>query len=70
MQLSYYIHNNPVRADIVKRLIDYRWSSYPAYAYNSHHSNWNPKLERAGLLAKVLSSAVVGIDAYRLIADA
>ena len=34
MQLSYYIHNNPLRAGIVKRLIDYRWSSYPAYAYN------------------------------------
>jgi REP element-mobilizing transposase RayT len=24
MQLSYYIHNNPLRAGIVKRLIDYR----------------------------------------------
>ncbi len=37
MQLSYYIHNNPLRAGIVKRLIDYRWSSYSAYAYNRRH---------------------------------
>jgi REP element-mobilizing transposase RayT len=42
-QLSYYIHNNPLRAGIVKRLIDYRWSSYPAYAYNRHHAKWLDK---------------------------
>ncbi len=40
MQLSYYIHNNPLRAGIVKRLIDYRWSSYPAYAYHRRHPGW------------------------------
>jgi len=45
MQLSYYIHNNPLRAGMVKRLIDYRWSSYPAYAYNRRHTKWlNKKL--------------------------
>ncbi|MBW2604115.1 MAG: transposase [Deltaproteobacteria bacterium] len=33
MQLSCYIHRNPLRAGIVKRLIDYKWSSYPIYAY-------------------------------------
>ena len=43
MQLSYYIHNNPLHAGIVKRLIDYRWSSYPAYAYNRHHAKWLDK---------------------------
>ena len=43
MQLSYYIHNNPLRAGIVKRLIDYRWSSYPAYAYNRSHPDWLDK---------------------------
>ena len=37
MQLSYYINENPLRAGIVRRLIDYRWSSYPAYAYNRRH---------------------------------
>jgi hypothetical protein len=33
LQLSYYIHRNPLRAGIVKRLSDYRWSSYRVYAY-------------------------------------
>ena len=28
-----YIHNNPLRAGIVKRLADYKWSSYYAYAH-------------------------------------
>lgn len=39
-QLSYYIHRNPLRAGIVSRLIDYDWSSYAAYAYNSSCPNW------------------------------
>jgi REP element-mobilizing transposase RayT len=43
IQLSYYIHRNPLRAGIVKRLIDYPWSSYPAYAYNRRHPNWLSK---------------------------
>ena len=43
MQLSYYIHHNPLRAGIVKRLYDYRWSSYPAYAYNRRHPKWLDK---------------------------
>jgi len=40
LQLSYYIHRNPLRAGTIKRLIDYRWSSYPAYAYNKRHPEW------------------------------
>lgn len=33
VELSCYIHRNPLRAGMVKRLIDYKWSSYPIYAY-------------------------------------
>jgi len=33
LELSCYIHRNPLRAGIVKRLVDYKWSSYPIYAY-------------------------------------
>ncbi len=45
LQLSYYIHRNPLRAGRVKRLIDYRWSSYPAYAYQRRYPEWlNTKL--------------------------
>ncbi len=40
MQLSYYIHRNPLRAGMVKRLADYKWSSYRAYAYGKSHQNW------------------------------
>jgi len=40
MQLSCYIHRNPLRAGIAKRLPDYRWSSYKAYAYGDKASEW------------------------------
>ena len=40
IQLSFYIHRNPVRAGLVERLANYRWSSYPAYAYGSAQPNW------------------------------
>ncbi|OEU63633.1 MAG: hypothetical protein BA867_07300 [Desulfobacterales bacterium S5133MH16] len=33
MRLSCYIHRNPLRSGIVRRLIDYKWSKYPIYAY-------------------------------------
>jgi len=40
IQLSFYIHRNPVRAGLVERLANYRWSSYPAYTYGSAQPNW------------------------------
>jgi REP element-mobilizing transposase RayT len=40
VRLSCYIHRNPLRAGIVKRLIDHKWSSYPVYAYNRKHPEW------------------------------
>jgi REP element-mobilizing transposase RayT len=40
MQLSCYIHRNPLRAGIVKRLSHYRWSSYPTYAYGWRGQEW------------------------------
>jgi REP element-mobilizing transposase RayT len=40
LQLSYYIHRNPLRAGIVKRLADYRWSSYRCYAYGKKAPDW------------------------------
>ena len=40
LQLSYYIHRNPVRAGILKRLADYRWSSYANYAYGKKDPGW------------------------------
>ena len=38
--MCHYIHGNPLRAGLVKRLSDYRWSSYQAYADKRHHLPW------------------------------
>ncbi len=40
MRLSCYIHRNPLRARIVSRLVDYKWSSYPIYAYSRNGPDW------------------------------
>ncbi len=40
LQLTYYIHRNPLRAGMVQRIADYKWSSYRAYAYGNRHQNW------------------------------
>ena len=40
LQLSCYIHRNPLRAGLVKRLADYRWSSYLSYAYGRKIPEW------------------------------
>ena len=39
-RLSYYIHRNPLRACLVKRLADYKWSSYRSYAYGWIRYDW------------------------------
>ena len=40
MRLSCYVHRNPLRSGIVRRLIDYKWSSYPIYAYAKKGPDW------------------------------
>ena len=40
LQLSYYIHRNPLRARVVKRLASHRWSSYQVYAYGRSRVKW------------------------------
>jgi REP element-mobilizing transposase RayT len=40
MRLSFYIHRNPVRAGLVRRLADYPWSSYKTYAYGRAAPDW------------------------------
>lgn len=40
LRLSYYIHRNPLKSGIVKRLADYRWSSYRVYAYGRKTPGW------------------------------
>jgi REP element-mobilizing transposase RayT len=40
LRLSYYIHRNPMRAGLVARLADYKWSSYRCYAYKVKAPGW------------------------------
>ena len=40
LELVRYIHKNPVRASMVKRMDDYRWSSYKGYLSYSKTWNW------------------------------
>lgn len=40
LRLSCYIHRNPLRAGIVERLSDYKWSSYHYYAYRKSAPAW------------------------------
>lgn len=40
LQLSCYIHRNPLRAGIVDRLVRYPWSSYKSYAYGRKTPSW------------------------------
>jgi REP element-mobilizing transposase RayT len=57
MHLSCYIHRNPLRAGIVKRLADYRWSSYLAYGYGKSKPDW--------LSTKLILSQFAHEDAHR-----
>jgi REP element-mobilizing transposase RayT len=40
LRLSCYIHRNPLRANIVDRLADFKWSSYQYYAYKRKVPGW------------------------------
>jgi putative transposase len=40
VELSCYIHRNPLRGGMVKRLRDQKWSSYPAYSYRRKAFGW------------------------------
>ncbi|MGD2029706.1 MAG: transposase [Desulfobacterales bacterium] len=57
MQLSCYIHRNPLRAGLVNRLTDYRWSSYRSYAYKSSYIRW--------LNTDLILSQFKGKDSYK-----
>ncbi len=50
LRLSCYIHRNPLRAGIVGRLSDYKWSSYGCYAYGKSAPSW---LKTGLILAQV-----------------
>jgi len=58
LQLSFYIHRNPLRGGIVKRLADYHWSSYRAYAYGKQVPAW--------LSTDLILAQIAGKEQHRL----
>jgi len=62
LELSRYIHLNPVRAGMVKRPEAYRWSSYPSYLSSEYCPEW---LRREDILGQMDKSPVKGRRKYR-----
>jgi len=58
VELSCYIHRNPLRAGMTKRLVDYRWSSYPVYGYGRKGPEW--------LKTDLILSFFSGGDSYKV----
>jgi len=40
LQISRYIHLNPMKAGLIERLIEYNWSSYPFYTTRRKKPDW------------------------------
>jgi REP element-mobilizing transposase RayT len=66
-ELSRYIHLNPMRAKMVDKLQDYRWSSYPDYIGNRNPSTW---LERDFILGYFGKRPSIAQKNYREFIDA
>ncbi len=62
LELSRYIHLNPVRAGMVKKPEAYRWSSYPSYLSSGSCPEW---LRREDVLEQVDTNPVKGRRKYR-----
>ncbi len=62
LELSRYIHLNPVRAGMVKRPEAYRWSSYPSYLSLGSCPEW---LRREDILGQMDKSPMKGRRKYR-----
>ena len=62
LELSRYIHLNPVRAGMQKRPEAYRWSSYPSYLSSGSCPEW---LRREDILGQMDKSPGKGRHKYR-----
>lgn len=62
MQLSRYVHLNPVRARIVARPEQYKWSSYPGYIGKEKENSW---VEYAWVLSKFGLDKMEARNKYR-----
>jgi hypothetical protein len=62
LELSRYIHLNPVRAGILKDPIQYLWSSYSSYCSKESKWDW---LQRGFILSQVSKKLGKAIRGYR-----
>jgi len=62
LELSRYVHLNPVRAGLVRRPEDWRWSSYRGYHHPSRRLSW---LNYARVLAEFGGDGPAARRAYR-----
>jgi len=62
LELSRYIHLNPVRAEIIKDPLQYPWSSYSSYCSKESKCNW---LQRDFILSQVSDKLRKAIRGYR-----
>ena len=62
MELTRYVHLNPVRAGIVKKLKDYRWSSYQEYIGKD---SWRNISSKEWALSAFGNSAYTALKGYK-----
>ncbi|MCL5422073.1 MAG: transposase [Nitrospirae bacterium] len=62
VELSRYVHLNPVRASVVKRPEEYKWSSYPGYIAKGKEVTY---VEYAWVLSKFGNDIKRGREKYR-----
>jgi putative transposase len=65
LQLSYYIHRNPLRAGMVRRVVDYKWSNHRAYAYGKSDQNWLNTKVILGQFVNVKDQLRIPLDSGR-----
>lgn len=63
LSLARYIHQNPVKAGIVKNASDYKWSSYNGYIYNNDYLS--KILDREMILGLFSSHPEVAQEAFK-----
>jgi REP element-mobilizing transposase RayT len=67
LELSRYIHLNPVRAGIVRKPEDWKWSTFKGYCHLSHRLAW---IDYGQVLAEFGGDASSGRKAYKTFVEA
>lgn len=63
LEASRYIHNNPVKANMVENPIDYKWSSYNAYM--GEHTMLNSFVDTSLILSSMSYQTGTAIEKYK-----